>query len=154
MLWKSPPRIKVYEALGALADGRVEMTDATHAKVYSSARQKVYDVEWDLEKKEIASNDNGSYWQRYLSYPGLAVLMQLGALPYDEALAASLKGISWGNLNEQLRRDYVKVEEYVLSLVVKQGVSRETLYDFVTIVLEKLAKLELARPAFLKRPPA
>ncbi len=139
--------------MGALADARVELADATHARVYSSARKKQYDVEWDLEKREMASNDNGSYWQKYLSYPGLAVLMKLGELPYDESLAVSLKGISWGNLNEQLRRDYDKVEEYVLSLVVKQGVPREKLYDFVTAVLEKLQELQLVRPPHLKRPP-
>ncbi|MBI5734047.1 MAG: hypothetical protein HY973_03850 [Candidatus Kerfeldbacteria bacterium] len=153
MLWKLPPRIKVYEALGAIADGRVELVDEHNAHVHSSARQKTYDVSWNLETNEITSNDNGSYWQKYLSYPGLAVLMLLGKLPYEEKYAQAFKGISWGNLNEEMRRDYVKVEEYVLSLATKQGVNRDELYNLVTGVLEALAKLQLSRPAVLKLPP-
>lgn len=153
MLWKLPPRIKVYEALGALADGRVELVDDHSARVHSSARKKTYDVEWNFENNEIASNDNGSYWQKYLSYPGLAVLMKLGKLPYDEPLASVLKDIPWGSLNEDLRRDYAKVEEYVLSLAVKQGASRDQLYEFVTQALEQLTALQLNRPLALKRPP-
>ena len=153
MLWKLPPRIKVYEALGAIADGRVELVDEHNARVHSSARQKTYDVSWNWETNEITSNDNGSYWQKYLSYPGLAVLMMLGRLPYEEKYAQALKNISWGNLNEAMRRDYAKVEEYVLSLAIKQGVSRDELYNFVTDVLQALDKLQLNRSAVLKLPP-
>ena len=153
MLWKLPPRIKVYEALGAIADGRVELVTEHNAHVHSSARQKTYDVSWNLETNEITSNDNGSYWQKYLSYPGLAVLMLLGKLPYEEKYTQALKNISWGNLNEEMRRDYTKSEEYVLSLAIQQGVNRDELYDYVTGVLEGLEKLSLNRPIALKLPP-
>jgi hypothetical protein len=37
MKWRHPPLIKIYEALGAIADGRVEVNGMT-AKVYSSTR--------------------------------------------------------------------------------------------------------------------
>jgi hypothetical protein len=37
MKWQHPPIIKIYEALGAIADGRVEINGMT-AKVYSSTR--------------------------------------------------------------------------------------------------------------------
>ena len=153
MLWKLPPRIKVYEALGALADGRVEIIDSHRAQVHSSARQKTYEVEWREEQNEISANDNGSYWQKYLSYPGLAVLMKLEKLPYEEKFAESLKNILWGNLNEQLRRDYNKVEEYILAEVAKKNINQEELCDYVTKVLEKLNSLQLVRPRFIKPPP-
>ena len=42
--WKMPPLAKVYEALTAVADGRVTLLDDTHARVQSSDRRKTYDV--------------------------------------------------------------------------------------------------------------
>ena len=153
MLWKLPPRIKVYEALGAIADGRVELVDEHSARVHSSARQKTYDVSWNWEQNEMASNDNGSYWQKYLSYPGLAVLMMLAKLPYEEKYAQALKDISWGNLNEEMRRDYGKVEGYVLGLAQERGVNRDELYAYTTNTLQAFGELELNRPTVLKLPP-
>jgi hypothetical protein len=37
--WKLPPIIKVYEALGCIADGRIHV-DGDSAKVYSSSGNK------------------------------------------------------------------------------------------------------------------
>ena len=45
-LWKNPPKAKVYEALSAVADGRVIMDDGDRAAVLSSNREKSYRVEW------------------------------------------------------------------------------------------------------------
>ncbi|MGH7917413.1 MAG: hypothetical protein ACREQE_08080, partial [Candidatus Binataceae bacterium] len=64
--WKMPPIAKVYEALGALSDGRVQIESATHARVTSSAGDKVYEVESTTDGRTISSNDNASYWQGYL----------------------------------------------------------------------------------------
>jgi len=36
MKWKHPPIIKIYEALGSVADGRLKL-DGNFAKVYSSS---------------------------------------------------------------------------------------------------------------------
>ena len=49
MFWNTPPKKQVYEALGCLADGRLEVTGTDdsgiiRAKVYSSSRNKYYDV--------------------------------------------------------------------------------------------------------------
>ena len=38
-------------------------------------------------------NDNASYWQGYLGYPGIAVLMLQGKLPYDKELAQQFAGV-------------------------------------------------------------
>src|ERR1700733_3253094 len=62
MKWKQPPVIKIYEALGAVADGRVEVSGDT-AKVYSSTGNKFYDVTYDPAEQAIMTNDNGSYWK-------------------------------------------------------------------------------------------
>ena len=73
MRWKNPPKIKVYEALGCIADNRIEVNE-NEAKVYSSSREKYYTVKYD--RNSIMSNDNGSYWVGYLGYPSIALLMK------------------------------------------------------------------------------
>ncbi len=64
MYWKIPPKIKIYEALGCLADGRLKKVDGK-VQVYSSSGQKFYTVTFDEKKKAIMTNDNGSYWIGY-----------------------------------------------------------------------------------------
>jgi len=49
MKWKHPPIIKIYEALGSVADGRVEVSGNT-AKVFSSSGNKFYVVSYDPKK--------------------------------------------------------------------------------------------------------
>ncbi len=52
MKWKHPPIPKIYEALGTVADNRVEVSGGT-AKVFSSTGNKFYEVTYDPEKGEI-----------------------------------------------------------------------------------------------------
>ncbi|HJU29200.1 MAG TPA: hypothetical protein VJ718_08515, partial [Candidatus Binataceae bacterium] len=104
--WKMPPMAKIYEALGALGDGRVRLEDDRRATVLSSDGSKTYVVETRPDSREVSSNDNASYWQGYLGYPAIAVLIARGlASPRREALAA-LTGIPWKQLNSSFRNDY------------------------------------------------
>ena len=73
-----PPIIKAYEALGAIGDGRVRIEDERRATVTSSDGSKTYEVEMSADGREIASNDNASYWQGYVGYPAIAVLIARG----------------------------------------------------------------------------
>ena len=79
-----PPPIKVYEAIGAIGDGRVRAIDNDDAPgawdVVSSEGAKTYRVELSADGREISSNDNASYWQGYLGYPAIAVLIARGTL--------------------------------------------------------------------------
>ncbi len=54
--WKMPPFIKVYEALGAIGDGRVRIVDSRRALVTSSDGVKTYEVEVSEDGREISSN--------------------------------------------------------------------------------------------------
>src|SRR5688572_10980271 len=91
MQWKSPPVIKMYEALGAIADGRVHMS-RDQAKVYSSSGNKYYTVSFESATNTISSNDNGSFWRGYLGYPAIAYLACSGRLMYRDDVAQGLKG--------------------------------------------------------------
>ena len=117
--WKLPPKIKIYEALGALADGRVEV-GGDSVKVYSSSRGKYYTVAYDPKTQAIMANDNGSYWQDYLGYPALVYLMKIGVVPFSETAAALLADIEWKDINQSFKNDWTKTEKYCQDLVVER----------------------------------
>lgn len=71
-LSKLPPISKVYEALSAVADGRVSLEE-TEAYVTSSDYSKIYTVRFD--ETTYSSNDRATSWQHYAGYPIIAVLI-------------------------------------------------------------------------------
>jgi len=97
---REPPRIKVLEAAGAIADGRVHLVkgltpDRLDATVISSEGDRRYRV---VVVKEgggyrVYSDDNGTRLRGYVGYPIISVLMLAGALPRDEQVEVALKGI-------------------------------------------------------------
>src|SRR5260370_39711156 len=112
MCWKLPPRIKIYEALGAVADGRV-VVHGHHATVRSSSGNKEYQVEYRPEYNSISSNDNASYWRGYLGYPSIALMAVLDVVAYDPIVLSYLKGIPWKDLNVKNGNNYVLTEQAV-----------------------------------------
>jgi hypothetical protein len=114
MHWELTPIVKIYEALGAVVDGRVHVEGNT-AKVYSSTGNKYYDVMYDSETHAIMVNDNGSYYKGYLGYPAVAFLMQIGKLPYDRDIAERLKDVAWKDINQQLKNDFDKAIDFILA---------------------------------------
>ena len=54
--WKLPPTAKVYEALSAVAEGRVHITGAGRAEVESSGREQTYSVEWSDDLRTVSAN--------------------------------------------------------------------------------------------------
>jgi len=141
MKWRQSPIIKIYEALGAAADGRVEISGNT-AKVYSSSRNKCYDVSYDPETQSIMANDNGSYWKDYLGYPSIAFLMKTGALPYDEKIGNLLKDIAWKDINQKFKNDFDKTLDYILSS--KSEEEKKELKEFVRKVESEIKNLDLS----------
>ncbi len=148
--WETPPLIKVYEAMGAIADNRVHITSDSEASVTSSDKSKKYIVTFDLSNNAIRANDNGSYWQGYLGYPTIAVLMKLDKLPCNERLAEYLKDIKWKKLNEKNKRDYEKTIEEVLNNIGDEQ-DRDELKEFTERVLREIEKSQFKK--FGKRIP-
>ena len=62
-MWNHPSKTKMYEALGAVADGRIEIS-GNNGKCYSSSGNKYYDITFDPESYKIMSNDNISFEKR------------------------------------------------------------------------------------------
>ncbi len=151
--WKLPPVAKVYEAFGAVADGRVRLTGPGRAEVDSSGRDRTYSVEWSADLGAIAANDNASYWRGYLGYPAVAVLLAIGALHADESVVGLLAGVPWHDLNVRFKRDYDAAVDSVLADLEQKGADRAGIVAEADGVLTQLAALGLERPARRRRPP-
>lgn len=151
--WKMPPLIKVYEALGALGDGRVQTIDEHNAAVASSEGTKVYQVHLGPGSREVSSNDNASYWQGYLGYPAIAVLMLRGAIEQPAGAAQALAAIPWKELNRRLRNDWSKTLAEVERQLAERGHDPAVIRAQAQAVLEALRAFAPDRSA-RHRPPA
>lgn len=148
-----PPLIKVYEAMGALGDGRVRLQDGGRAQVTSSEGNKTYDVEISADNREISSNDNASYWQGYLGYPGIAVLLARGFYRPPANVIDALAGVPWKELNRRFRNDYDKTLEAVSKTVEENGHDPDAVRIEAEALMEAVRKLAPVR-GHRRRPPA
>lgn len=140
MKWKQPPLIKIYEALGAVADDRIRISGNT-AKVCSSSGNKFYTVSYDPALNAIMANDNGSYWKNYLGYPSIAFLLKTGALKFKPELAGLLEDIKWKDINHKLKNDFDKTLNFIeSSLSVDQ---KESLTVYVQEIDQDIKGLDL-----------
>lgn len=151
--WKMPPRAKVYEALSTVADQRVTIIGPTTAQVLSSSRDKTYDVAWSENMREITSNDNASYWQGYIGYPIIAVLLKLGKLSFSTHIAELLAGVPWKVVNDQFKRDYDKAINHVLDQVEAKGGKRTEIRQEAERIYEQLGALGLQHAKQRRQPP-
>jgi len=140
MKWKHPPIIKIYEALGSVADDRIKIS-GNSAKVFSSSGNKFYDVSYEPNTKSIMTNDNGSYWKGYLGYPAIAFLIKIGVVSYDKDIAHLLKGIAWKDINQKFKNDFDKTLEYILSS--KSDKEKDALNNLVIKIDNEIKKLDL-----------
>lgn len=153
MKWSKPPLNKVYEALGSIADSRVEV-DGNSAKVYSSSRNKHYEVVYDPDTKTIVSNDNASYWVGYMGYPSIAFILAKGLVKYDTKLLTYLKGFAWKDLNMKFKK-FEKTNAYVDEYIVKNyGVNIDRFHEELEGILESIGRLNLHKPSKIKKPPS
>ncbi len=151
MKWKHPPITKIYEALGAVADGRVETSDLG-GKVFSSSGNKFYEIKYDPELNAVMSNDNASFWKGYLGYPSIAFLMKKGVLEYSNEVGNILKGVKWKDINQKFKNDFDKALEYVLSTKTEKEVKK--LEKFVFKIDKELKNMNLSMLGKKTVPPA
>jgi len=152
--WKLPPRAKVFEAFTAVADGRVRLAGPGSATVTSSGGDKTYDVGWSDDDRTVTANDNASYWQGYVGYPIVAMLLARGVLHAGDDVVAALAGVAWHDLNRQYKRDYDAAVAHVLAGLPAGGATPAQIEAAVDDVQEQLAALDLQRAGRRGRPPA
>ncbi|HWQ17225.1 MAG TPA: hypothetical protein VNL13_05275 [Sulfolobales archaeon] len=139
-----PPRIKILEALGAIADNRVKIVSDREAIVVSSEGDRSYKVYIDLEERAAYSDDNGTRFRGYVGYPIVAVLMIKGALPFDAKIAEALKGVKWRQLNEKYK-SYAIVEDLLLRELKTRSIDPEYVKKYISNTMSALARLGLRR---------
>ena len=150
--WKMPPLAKVYEALGAIGDGRVRIEDAHRASVTSSDGEKVYTVESSADGAEISSNDNASFWQGYLGYPAIAILIARGLIDADRNAFRALAGVPWKELNTRYRHDYDRTLDEVMRGADARGYDVDAIRAAAAAVLEAVRSIG-PRQGPRRRPP-
>lgn len=150
MKWEHPPITKIYEALGAVADDRIEV-EGDVAKVYSSSRNKFYDVSYDPESRAIMANDNGSYWKGYLGYPSIAYLFKIGVLEYQSGMGELMKGIAWKDINQKHKNDFDKTLAEILDSLTEEQAKK--LNHYTQDIDEEIKKLDLGFLGKKTQPP-
>ena len=151
--WKMPPAIKIYEALGAIGDGRVRLEDEHHALVTSSEGDKTYAVEISDDGREISCNDNASYWQGYLGYPAIAVLLMRGLYRAPANVIDALVDIPWKEINRRFTNDHDKTLAEVNEIVEASGHDPDAVASEVESIMDVLTKLAPMRGK-RRRPPS
>lgn len=139
--WKLPDKIKILEALGAVADGRVVIDkNNQNATCKSSDGSKKYTIKYDIKHNAITSDDNSAHWQGRLGYPAIAVLMLLGELPQDNNVAEAITGIPWKEINEKFSNDYQKTLMVVNEIAKGKGVKEKELSDYMEEIMRLLGE--------------
>ncbi len=142
MYLRLPPKIKVLEAAGAVADRRIGKVSDGWYRVRSSEGDKEYSVYVNILSREACSTDNGTVYRKYVGYPIISALMVEGVLPYDGRVGEALSGIDWKALNEKFKK-YAIVEEEVKKLAERRGVSRDEVDAFKERVYSSLKSFRL-----------
>ncbi len=142
MKLKMPPKIKVLEALGAIADGRIHKLGEGKYEVISSEGDRKYTV--IISGNKVFSDDNGTKFRGYVGYPIISALILEGKLDYNDKIAQALKGIPWKKLNEQEKK-YSLVEEIIRKELEGKGIKWEEVEEVRNKILEKLKHLSLEK---------
>ncbi|OQB06419.1 MAG: hypothetical protein BWY19_00230 [bacterium ADurb.Bin212] len=150
--WKTPPVIKIYEALGAIADGRISV-NGDRAEVYSSDGNKKYDVIFCESENAIMANDNGSYWVGYLGYPSVAYLMLKGVLEYKAEYGEALKNIKWKEINTKNKNNFELTQEEIDKTLAENQVDLEEFYCYLNNIIKSIGELGLNYLGKKKKPP-
>ena len=153
MVWTKPHISKIYEALTAIADSRIEFAGENKAKCYSSSKGKYYEIEYNPVTKEIMSNDNTAFYTGSVSYPMIAYLMLIEKVKYNENLLETLKGIYWKDINQRFNNDYDKAIEFILEDLKTKSIDIESLKKAIQGIYDELCSLKLTYSGQRKSPP-
>ena len=110
-------------------------------------------VEISDDGREISSNDSASYWQGYLGYPAIAVLLMRGLYRPPANVIDALAGIPWKEINRRNKNDYEKTLAEVNQIVEASGHDPDAIASEVESMMEALRKFAPMRGK-RRRPPA
>lgn len=135
---KLPPIEKIPEAYTAIEQERITLSTDS-AIVKSSNGEKEYLIKW--KDNLFYSNDNSTYWQGYLGYPVIAVLLLQGKLTLNREVSKYFKNVNWNQLNQENKRDYKKSLEQVLKDISLE--EKTNIYKEMDKVYEEIKNLSI-----------
>jgi hypothetical protein len=100
----------------------------------------------------VSSNDNASYWQGYIGYPAIAVLLARGVLHARPETCRALAAIPWKKLNSRFRNNYERTIVEVARTVAERGHDFRAIAAEAESILESLRQLSPRRGS-RRRPP-
>lgn len=151
--WTKPHISKVYEALSAIADKRIEI-NGNNAICHSTSGNKYYDISFDPSTNSIMSNDNSAYYTGTISYPMIAFLMLKGTIKYDPNLLPPLANIKWKEVNQKFKNDYDQSLNYILAELKLKNINTQFITEQVSQIYAEVCKLSLNYLGPKKIPPA
>lgn len=155
MDWNIPKDIHtVYEALSAIADGRIQLKSDTLAHVYSTSGNKYYIVEYNSEKKEIMSNDNKAFYVNEVSYPMVAMILLKDEIKYDKSILEYLKDIKWKDINKRNKNDYMKSVKEVLENIKNEGKDTTLIEKEIERIYNEVCSMNLKQLGKKRFPPS
>lgn len=123
------------------------------AEVWSSDRSKRYTVTWSLDGSSFGANDNASFFQGYVGYPIIAVMLKLDILPFREDLCSVLRDVPWKAINKIHKNNFALAVAAVLNERLPDANERQAIDAYIDEVFDKLVSLELSRERPVGRPP-
>jgi len=154
VIWKKPHISKIYEALTAIADNRIQISGNNKARCYSSSKNKYYEIEFDPKTNSIMSNDNTAFYKNTISYPMIAYLMMINRIAYDKKVLVNLKDIHWKDINQKVKNNYDLAIQTVLNDLKIKGVDVNSIETIVENIYTEVNKLKLSFLGTKKRPPS
>ena len=139
-----PPKVKIVEALSAVADERIIVEDllSNEWKCKSSSTPwKTYKILYD--EKAISSNDNWSINQWFLWYPAIAFLLKIWKLKYDESIMEMVKDTNWIKIKWLVRKDYESSYRLILWNLHMQKFNVDYFISQVENIYNQISELHL-----------
>ena len=146
---KLPRGLVVVGVVAALSVGMAAFAGAASADYGPGA---TYQVEISRDGREISSNDNASYWQGYLGYPGIAVMLARGFYDPSENSVKAPAGIPWKEINRRFKNDYGKTIAEVMRRLKESGHDTDAVRAETEAILQALRQLKPLRGK-RQRPP-
>jgi hypothetical protein len=167
--WPLPPKIKIYEALGAVADNRLKIVSNSEiqaglfedqggqeiivARQYSSSRNKYYTITYNPNTNQIMTNDNATWYVGYLGYPALSLLLHLQVITYDLSILQYFIDIPFKDINQKYNNDFTKAQTEINQLLISRGCNTDQMTTSLDNIYDKLSKMKLKPLGTKVQPP-
>ena len=145
--WKLPPKIKVIEALAAVADNRVVNDDLlkNEWKCFSvSTPWKTYTILYDEKNNTISSNDSWSVNQSFLWYPAIAFLLKIWKIKFDESILEMVENIDWIKIKWLVHKDYESSYRLILGNIYMEWFDVNYFVSQIENICSQILELHLS----------